>query len=217
MSREQKTAMGVFSVLGIATLILSAIVIQRALVYPFTAPVNQLSVIKKMFGPTDVEKENQQKRTDTDGDGISDWDELNVYRTSSYLSDTDGDSIADNLEIAQRTDPNCPQGQTCYQASLSSTSSADLANNLPTISSGANMLPLKPERSAASIRQYLRASGMAESEISGFTDQMLLDAYDQSSNSFQTPAASPSTEAAATSSAAGAFLQGLGATNTQGY
>jgi hypothetical protein len=51
--------------------------------------------------------------TDTDEDGLYDWDELNVFNTSPYLSDTDSDGISDSEEIDLGEDPNCPRGKVC--------------------------------------------------------------------------------------------------------
>lgn len=45
-----------------------------------------------------------QKR-DTDADGLSDGDEVNVYHTNPLLRDTDGDGIGDGLEVQAGTDP----------------------------------------------------------------------------------------------------------------
>jgi len=53
------------------------------------------------------------RELDTDGDGINDYDELYNYKTSPYIQDSDSDSIADNIEVDQGTDPNCPEGTTC--------------------------------------------------------------------------------------------------------
>ncbi len=50
---------------------------------------------------------------DTDGDGLSDWDEINVYKTSPYLEDSDSDGYSDKEEIENNQDPNCPAGQNC--------------------------------------------------------------------------------------------------------
>ena len=46
---------------------------------------------------------------DTDGDGLSDWNELNVYHTDPYVTDTDADGLSDAVEIYKyHTDPNNP-------------------------------------------------------------------------------------------------------------
>ena len=50
---------------------------------------------------------------DTDEDGLTDWEEANLFGTSAYLADSDSDGIDDKDEIDQGTDPNCEQGKTC--------------------------------------------------------------------------------------------------------
>jgi hypothetical protein len=67
-------------------------------------------------GMADSEDENK----DTDGDGLSDWEEKNKFDTSPYLEDTDGDGITDKKEIEQGTNPNCPEGQECDGLSINS-------------------------------------------------------------------------------------------------
>lgn len=53
------------------------------------------------------------KAKDTDGDGLNDWDERNIYKTSPYLGDTDSDGFNDKQEVDSNNDPNCPRGQQC--------------------------------------------------------------------------------------------------------
>lgn len=53
------------------------------------------------------------RQSDTDGDGLNDYDEQTIYLTSIYLSDTDSDGISDTAEIAKGTDPRCPEGKDC--------------------------------------------------------------------------------------------------------
>lgn len=55
---------------------------------------------------------------DTDSDGLSDWDELNVYRTSPYLEDSDSDGFTDKKELDSGNDPNCPNGRNCAGTGL---------------------------------------------------------------------------------------------------
>ncbi len=42
---------------------------------------------------------------DTDGDGLSDYDEIYVYGTDPYDMDTDNDSFDDGFEVAYGSDP----------------------------------------------------------------------------------------------------------------
>lgn len=42
---------------------------------------------------------------DTDGDGLSDFDEVNTYRTDPLNPDTDGDGLKDGEEVQRGTDP----------------------------------------------------------------------------------------------------------------
>lgn len=42
---------------------------------------------------------------DSDKDGISDYDEINIYHTDPLLDDTDNDGIPDNVELTERTNP----------------------------------------------------------------------------------------------------------------
>ena len=53
------------------------------------------------------------KNIDTDKDGLNNFDELYVYKTSPYLEDTDSDGISDNDEIERGTDPLCHEGKIC--------------------------------------------------------------------------------------------------------
>jgi hypothetical protein len=45
---------------------------------------------------------------DTDGDGLSDGDEVNIYHTNPLVADTDGDGMSDGQEVIAGTDPNDP-------------------------------------------------------------------------------------------------------------
>lgn len=51
--------------------------------------------------PTPVSTES----VDTDGDGILDADEINVYGTDPTIADSDGDGVLDGQEVANGTDP----------------------------------------------------------------------------------------------------------------
>lgn len=189
LTREQKLSVGVLGVLGVISLLFAFIQVRRALITPFTTPVQRLVELKKLFGPSQEELMEEEKKKDTDGDGLSDYDERKVYRTSPYLRDSDSDGEPDNIEIAKGTDPNCPKGETCA-AAIAGTEvatgtgpgivppSAQTQGLVPGVS------PLMPERDPAAIREFLRQSGVSEAELSNYTDADLLQAYDESSAQF---------------------------------
>ncbi len=63
-----------------------------------------------------LEAEDEQlKRQDSDEDGLTDYQELRIYGTSPFIADSDSDGETDAAEIAAGTDPNCPEGQNCFQ------------------------------------------------------------------------------------------------------
>jgi hypothetical protein len=43
---------------------------------------------------------------DSDGDGLSDFDEVKIYRTNPLLKDTDGDTFPDGEEVKNGYNPN---------------------------------------------------------------------------------------------------------------
>jgi len=60
-------------------------------------------------GLTNIEEyENKTVPTDpdTDDDGLSDGDEVNIHGTDPLLEDTDGDDWSDGMEVSAGTDPN---------------------------------------------------------------------------------------------------------------
>jgi hypothetical protein len=186
LSTEQRLSVGFFSILSIVMLTLGVIQIRRNIIYPFTSPVEQLFAMKNLFGQTDAEKEAQAKKTDSDGDGLNDWDEEYVYLTSQFLADTDSDGIADNVEIAKHTDPQCPSGENCgYIYSPPDTSGAtSFASASSSAQTYGSALPLVPNRDATSIRSYLKAQGMSDTQLSAYSDAALLDSYDRSVTDF---------------------------------
>jgi len=53
------------------------------------------------------------KEKDTDGDGLSNYDELFTYGSSPYLFSSAGDEVSDGEKIRNGQNPNCPKGQSC--------------------------------------------------------------------------------------------------------
>ncbi len=53
------------------------------------------------------------QQRDSDGDGLTDYQEIYIYKSNAYSADSDGDGEDDGVEIAQGTDPNCRPGEIC--------------------------------------------------------------------------------------------------------
>jgi hypothetical protein len=143
---------------------------------------------------TQNNSDEELKNKDTDLDGLSDWDELNLYKTSPYLEDSDSDGFSDKNEIDSGNDPNCPTGRDCYGTTdplqnnaaednpASQENSATTGLNLQLPSNGQeevqaggqaqNSLGETPD--AASLRQMLLDAGMDEKILKQFSDEDLL-------------------------------------------
>jgi hypothetical protein len=107
---------------------------------------------------------------DTDQDGLSDFDELNIYRTSPYLADSDSDGVSDQQEIARGNDPNCPTGQNCLGFSdLNSARTAPI-EAAPVLTG---------EATPDELRALLRQAGISDSVINNLSDQEIFAAYQE--------------------------------------
>jgi hypothetical protein len=125
LSGQQKLGLSVFVVIGLTTLILGLVQIRKNIVRPFVRGAEI-----KFRTPEEIEAESEAKlkAQDTDSDGMNDYDELYVFRTSPYLEDSDSDGINDGTEIASNTDPNCPKGKECRMAKLEGSGSGGSPN-----------------------------------------------------------------------------------------
>jgi hypothetical protein len=115
-----KIMFGVLVFFGISTLILGILKISTTI--SSTELYNQAEnePINSSAGIDNMQKSIEElQASDTDGDGLSDFDELYVYNTSMYLADTDSDGYDDKSEIDGGYDPNCPKGLDCRGTSSS--------------------------------------------------------------------------------------------------
>lgn len=108
------------------------------------------------------------KEKDTDQDGLTDYDELYLYKTSPYIPDSDSDGYADGEEVKSNQDPNCPAGVSC--ASLTLPGDAQAAPNLPD-----NLDALTPDQ----IRSLLLQNGASAEELNSLSDEELINLYQQ--------------------------------------
>lgn len=124
---------------------------------------------------------------DTDGDGLTDNEERNLYGTSPYLDDSDSDNISDRAEIEAGTNPNCAAGQQCNVQDVPAVTNsatgtiivsepdasvdAGDANTLQTMMSG--------QADAAQLRALLLDSGADAAMLQSLSDAELLQTYQE--------------------------------------
>jgi len=115
LAREQKISAGILAVCAIVALGLSVQRIHAQVNNPFSISKDQLDQATRAVANIDVNGRQleESKRRDTDGDGLSDYDEEHILGTSPYLADTDGDGIPDNVELALGESPLCARGESC--------------------------------------------------------------------------------------------------------
>ena len=107
-------ALGAVIAMAVAAVIFIPLRINRVISAPFE---RRSTVAFKTQSELQEERMEALKQKDTDGDGLSDYDELFIFQTSPYLADSDSDGHDDKVEIESGNDPNCPQGQTCRMPS----------------------------------------------------------------------------------------------------
>lgn len=114
---KEKTIISALLFVGMTTLILGFMSINKSIYAPFNQERNF-----HIKTPDELEQERVQKlkEADSDKDTINDYDELYVFRTSPFLEDSDSDGIIDSKEIAMGSDPTCAQGKTCRQTRTTS-------------------------------------------------------------------------------------------------
>ena len=166
-SLPAKTVMWSLAVLGCISLIFGGLRWFTSLKIPFAleGQVAQLNVNTSNTNQTVSLLELKQK--DTDGDGLNDYDELYLYKTSPYLPDTDSDSTPDGVEIQNGTDPNCPTGQDC---SLITTDGTQTAVALP---GSADSL------TTDQLRSMLLQAGLTQEQVNAVDDATLRQLYNQ--------------------------------------
>lgn len=104
--------LGMAIVTGSATLLFGAIRLRTSVDLPFD---RSHAVTVQTPEEADAQRTALLKHSDTDGDGLSDYDELYVFHTSPFLASSSSDGIGDGVKIARGEDPNCPEGKTCTE------------------------------------------------------------------------------------------------------
>ncbi|MFC1678526.1 hypothetical protein ACFLZ9_02175 [Patescibacteria group bacterium] len=155
-------------------------------------PANQTEIRE----PTEGEMRNK----DTDQDGLDDWEELNVYRTSPYLEDSDSDGYLDKQEIDSDNDPLCPLGRDCYGTSISDIDQPKTEDISPEEKTETNILDqfseediegldpdaqqileqlLSGQMNAESLRILLIEMGLETEIVNQLSDEQLMQSYQE--------------------------------------
>ncbi|KKR98867.1 MAG: putative calcium-binding protein [Candidatus Magasanikbacteria bacterium GW2011_GWC2_41_17] len=134
------------------------------------------------------------KTKDTDKDGLSDYDELNIYQTSPYIADTDSDGISDKMEIEKNTDPNCPTGKNCKSELANPTAGASTTTTLSLPFSSmptADQLLLQSvfgnNPDPKTIRDFLSKQGVDQKTLDAFSDAELLQTFKEITSATTVP------------------------------
>jgi len=165
--KRRKVVFGAVLAIGVASLVFGTVAFFQLLRSPFAAPETNTNVSDALAQSTSGTLEELRVK-DTDEDGLNDYDELYVYRTSPYLKDSDSDGATDAGEIQNSTDPNCPTGVDCFQTAISNTNSATATN-------AASQTPVSIE----ALRQSLRDAGAPEATLNAMSDEELLQMYNE--------------------------------------
>lgn len=130
-----------------------------------------------------AEEETINRTKDTDKDGLTDYDETNIYGTSPYLEDTDGDNISDFDEVRIGSDPLCAEGSDC------SLFTSDKTDNLGDATEEVSQNPaekveddllikaLSGDGNAETMRQILLQAGASKEEVDLISDEDLMNMY----------------------------------------
>lgn len=189
LPRQQKMAVVFLAFIAIGVIVIWALQLNSQINKPFRVP--------KSATPVKVASSTDPKLLDSDGDGLSDYDEINVYKTSPYLEDSDSDGISDKQEVEQGTDPNCPTGKNCNAIETSPTtasSSTEAVNPVTsTISDPSQVTPTM-------LRQVLLQSGqVTQAELDKISDADLVAGYYEALKTSQAANSSTSSNSVGTS------------------
>ncbi len=206
-SNEQKISVVLLGICGGLALGLSLYRVQASVSRPFLVDKNEILNAKEVIGETPEEIEARQKRTDTDGDTISDWDETNLTKTNPNLRDSCGDGVPDNVRVASGGTGDCA-------APVSGSLGSEGASVKPTTQSGffpfgmdvtgseepttevdetqkAELQKILP-RDPKSVREALRGQ-VDQEKLDALTDEELLELYDQAIEMQASQPVSPTT------------------------
>lgn len=187
LSKPQKIAVIVLAVVAVLVVVFWIMQFKSQLTSPFSVDSGN--------NEEDLVKYLDPQQRDTDGDGLSDYDESTLLGTSVYLEDTDSDGLSDKEELDAGTDPLCPTGENCnnLQETLNpdNTLENQIQSNLipPTDIDASNVdqeflqKAINGQSDVETLRLILIQSGANEEMINSISDEDLMKIYQESLNS----------------------------------
>lgn len=211
LPKSQKIAVAVLAFFAVFVVIIWSMQIRDNIFSPFDRDKNisnqpSSSVctgsecLPDMRGQAGVSNQNTDSdlmNQDTDNDGLSDWEELTIYKTSPYLEDSDSDGVNDKAEIDAGENPLCKKGDICDVGAKASqddiSEEPDNAPSAPVVPGpGASEVPLNASEEeallmeilqgqgdAATLRNLLIQAGMDERLLNQLSDEDLLKSYQE--------------------------------------
>lgn len=185
---EAKAGVVIFGIIGVLGLVFSGFFLMQHIHEPFNIDYQGEAYVS--LSEREAQEIAFQKAADTDGDGISDYDELNVYRTSPYLMDSDSDGFDDGQEIKSGDNPNCPAGEDCNFGSDAAINSplaaSDLTDDLPfedpglggTIETEEDLANFLNQLTTEDIRAALVAQGIDQATVDALSDDEVRGLFD---------------------------------------
>lgn len=179
LNKNQKIAVAVLAVFALFIFIMWGVQFKRNISAPFAYQGSESTANTATGEQTDEDL----KAKDTDKDGLSDYDELYLYKTSPYLEDSDSDGYSDKTEVDSGKDPNCPTGKICSSLGTDTTgleSDTSQSQDNSTLDNLLNQFNATGQTGQSTTGTSSQSAASSESILSGSVDvatlrQMLLD------------------------------------------
>lgn len=180
LAKDQRPLVGLFIILFAGISIVGLQGITRNITDPFARKDGSKPIpLEELSRDTEKEKSNiALKSADTDKDGLSDYDEINIYGTSAFLDDSDGDGYDDRTEIRTGHDPLCNETtQVCGpdRNQLSSGLVSTSTENIPKFNSGILGLDGKPSGRIPFLESGAAPDFLPAMTVPGFDRPMTID------------------------------------------
>ncbi len=164
---ERKTGFVLLLVFAVLGLTLGVLQIRNTMLAPFALNSKIPVSLKDKVNDVDM-----LRYRDTDGDGLSDFDELYTYGTSPYLYDSFSYGMSDKEVVAKGLARCANAGKNCSDAGtpLGLTTTVAFPSSVENIPKDINQIVSDP----AEIRSLLVQSGMKKEILDKLSDQELL-------------------------------------------